>query len=396
MKKKSFLTVAFLIYVVTVFSQQLSGGQEIISPEIHSDNKVTFRLYAPQSVKVEVTGDFLPPQKMETPNGLIDIPGIAELTKKENDVWEYTTSEPLDSELYSYTLIIDGVRVNDPNNVYLIRNVGSIYSIFIIGGGNADLYKVHNVPHGTVARRWYESPTLGKTRRITIYTPPDYELNNEKYPVLYLLHGAGGDEEAWINYGRTAQILDNLIYQGKAKPMIVVMTNGNSVQTAAPGESERGMYKPSFWGETRMDGNFEEAFPDVIKFIESNYRTVNSKSSRAIAGLSMGGFHSLHTSKEYPDKFDYVGLFSAAIFPFQEVKSKIYDNFEEKLKIQFSKSPKLYWVAIGDTDFLYQANVDFRKILDTNKFPYIYHETEGGHIWKNWRLYLTEFLQMLF
>ena len=396
MNKNILLALIMLISTAAVGQQALWGGGNITSPEIHSDNKVTFRLHAPQAVKVEVTGDFLPTQKMETQYGVFDAPGVAGLTKNAQGVWELTTPQALVPELYSYTFVIDGVKVIDPNNVYMIRDVASVTSIFIIGGGRADLYKVNDVPHGTVARRWYDSPTMGKTRRITIYTPPGYEVSTARYPVFYLLHGAGGDEEAWIALGRTAQILDNLIAQGKAKPMIVVMTNGNSVQKAAPGESERGMYKPSFMDETRMDGVFEASFPDVMRFIESNYRTLDNKASRAIAGLSMGGFHSMHISKEYPDKFDYVGLFSAAIMPQQGVTSKIYDNFDEKLKKQFEQKPKLYWIAIGNTDFLYQANTDFRKVLDANKYPYVYYETGEGHIWKNWRIYLTEFLPKLF
>jgi enterochelin esterase family protein len=231
---------------------------------------------------------------------------------------------------------------------------------------------------------------------MTIYTPAGYENGKEKYPVLYLLHGAGGDEEAWIALGRTSQILDNLIAQGKTKPMIVVMTNGNAGQKAAPGESERGMYKPSLWEETKMDGEFEAAFPDVIKYVETNYRVKTDKASRAICGLSMGGFHSLHISKEYPDLFDYVGLFSAAIIPQPNVTSEIYENLDQKLKIQFDKKPKLYWIAIGKTDFLFQNNVDFRKKLDDNKYLYTYYETGEGHIWKNWRIYLTEFVPLLF
>ena len=379
------------------FAQQaLFGGQDIISPEIHSDNTVTFRLSAPQADKVEITGDFFPTQKMETPYGNFDAPGSAELTKNAQGIWEFSTPQPLSPELYSYSFVVDGVKVTDPNNVYTIRDVASVTNVFIIGGEGADLYKVNDVPHGTVTRRWYNSPTLKMSRRITIYTPPGYEANTTKYPVLYLLHGAGGDEEAWVSLGRATQILDNLIARGKAKPMIVVMPNGNVVQKAAPGESERGMYKPSFMGETRMDGEFETAFPDVIKFVEDNYRTLKTKSGRAIAGLSMGGFHSLHISKEYPNLFDYVGLFSAAIMPREGISSKIYDNQDEKLKIQFSKKPKLYWIAIGNADFLYQANKDFRKYLDDNKYPYTYYETGEGHIWKNWRIYLTEFASLLF
>jgi len=396
MKTLSIFILAMLVCATSFAQQALWGGPNIISPEIHPDHQVTFRLQAPQAVKVEITGDFLPTQKMETSMGKFDIPGSAELSKNAQGVWEFTTPAPLAPELYSYTFVVDGASTTDPNNVYMIRDVASVTSVFIIDGGRADLYKVNDVPHGTVARRWYDSPTLGKSRRITIYTPPAYETGTEKYPVFYLLHGAGGDEEAWIALGRASQILDNLIAQGKAKPMIVVMTNGNATQKAAPGESERGMYKPSLWEETRMDGEFETAFPDVMKFIESNYRTLETKSGRAIAGLSMGGFHSLHISKEYPDKFDYVGLFSAAILPQQAVSSKIYDNFDGKLKIQFAQKPKLYWIAIGNTDFLIQANNDFRKLLDDNKYPYTYYETGEGHIWKNWRIYLTEFVPMLF
>jgi len=396
MKKIVFFTLALLVNITAFGQQALFGGQDIVSPDIHPDRTVTFRLFAPQAAKVEITGDFLPTKKTETPYGNYDAPGITELTKNAQGVWEFTTPQALPSELYSYSFIVDGVKVTDPNNVYMIRDVASVTSVFIVDGGRADLYKVNDVPHGTVVRRWYDSPILKMTRRITVYTPPGYEASTEKYPVLYLLHGAGGDEEAWISLGRAAQILDNLIAQGKAKPMIVVMPNGNVVQKAAPGESERGMYKPSFMGETRMDGEYETAFPDIIKFVESNYRTLATKSNRAICGLSMGGFHSLHISKEYPDMFDYVGLFSAAILPRDEVKSPVYNNLDEKLKIQFSKKPKLYWIAIGSADFLYKNNVDFRKILDDNKYPYTYFETGEGHIWKNWRIYLSKFIPMLF
>ena len=395
--KKVLSIAAAVILCMPAFAQQaLFGGQDIISPEIHPDNTVTFRLYAPEANKVEITGDFLPAQKMDTPYGKVDAPGSVELLKDDQGVWTFTTPQALPSELYGYSFVIDGVKVTDPNNVYLSRDVATVTSIFIIGDGRADLYKVNDVPHGTVTRRWYDSPTLQMTRRITIYTPSGYEASTEKYPVLYLLHGAGGDEEAWISLGRMSQILDNLIAQGKVKPMIVVMPNGNVGQKAAPGESERGMYKPSFMGETRMDGLFETSFPDVVKFVESNYRVLSSKSNRAIAGLSMGGFHSLHISAEYPDMFDYIGLFSAAIMPREGVNSEVYNNMDEKLKIQFSKNPKLYWIAIGNADFLYKNNVDFRKTLDDNKYRYTYYETEEGHIWKNWRIYLTEFLPLLF
>ncbi len=345
---------------------------------------------------MQISGDFLPTQKADGPYGKYDMAGTADLKKEKDGVWEYTTPEALKPELYSYSFIVDGLKTTDPNNVYLIRDVASLTNVFLIGGGRADLYKVTNVAHGTVVRRWYNSPTLNMTRRMTVYTPAGYESGNKKYPVLYLLHGMGGDEEAWITLGRAAQILDNLIAQGKAFPMIVVMTNGNVSQEAAPGESALGFYKPTTQLPKTMEGTMETSFPDVIKFIESNYRTINTKSGRAIAGLSMGGFHSLHISKQYPDMFDYVGLFSAAIISNKDVKSPIYDDMDGKLKTQFSKKPKLYWIAIGKSDFLYKANEDYRKLLYHSGYKYTYYESTEGHIWKNWRIYLTEFTPLLF
>lgn len=396
MKKISVLSIILLFCISSFAQQALWGGQDIISPEINSDNTVTFRFQNPKAIKVQVTGDFLSPQKIKTPYGEADAPGIADMTEGANGIWEYTTPQPLESELYSYSFIVDGLKVTDPNNMYLVRDVASLTNIFLIGGGQGDYYKVNAVPHGAVARRWYNSPTLGKDRRITIYTPAGYESDNKRYPVLYLLHGMGGDEEAWATLGRTTQILDNLIAQGKAKPMIVAMSNGNVSQEAAPGESSLGLYKPTFQLPQTMEGSMEASFPDIVNFMDNNYRTIKSKSGRAIAGLSMGGFHSLHISKQYPDMFDYVGLFSAAILPNNDVKSPIYDNLNEKLKVQFDKKPKLYWIAIGKTDFLYKANEDYRKLLDQNGYKYTYVETEGGHIWKNWRIYLTDYLPLLF
>lgn len=187
-----------------------------------------------------------------------------------------------------------------------------------------------------------------------------------------------------------------MIAQGKAEPMIVVMTNGNLAMQAAPGETSQGYIAPTMQLPKTMEGSFEQHFPEVVDFIDRNFRTIKQKSGRAIGGLSMGGFHSMHISKEYPDMFDYVGLFSAAITPDKSVKSPVYENLEAKLKAQFDKKPALYWIAIGNTDFLYQANVEYRKILDNKGYKYTYYETPEGHIWKNWRIYLTEFVPLLF
>ena len=396
MKKLSFLFLLLQASLFVAAQQSFQGSGPVFSPEIHGDNTVTFRIAAPQAGKVQIMSDFLPTQKYPTPFGEIDGPGMADLAKKENGVWEYTTPQPLASELYSYTFVVDGQRMPDPANVYMVRDVATVSNIFLIKGGQADLYAVNSVPHGTLSRVWYDSPTLGMQRRMTVYTPAGYETGNKRYPVLYLLHGMGGDEEAWVTLGRAAQILDNLIAQGKAVPMIVVMTNGNASQEAAPGESAQGFCPVSSNLPKTMEGSFETAFPDVVKFVDKTYRTRKDKHSRAIAGLSMGGFHSLHISKQYPDMFDYVGLFSAAILPGKDTLSDIYRDSDAKLDAQFTRKPALYWIGIGKTDFLYKANADFRQKLDSKGYAYTYMETEGGHIWRNWRIYLSEFATKLF
>lgn len=395
--RKTLTIAAFMLAAVSATAQQaLWGIPTIISPEVRGDKTVTFRLNAPAAGRVQVTGDFLPTEKIKTPFGEFDGPGYADLKKNGKGVWEFTTTAPLDPELYSYTFVVDSLKMTDPSNVYQIRDVGSVTNVFIIPGGRGDLYSVNDVPHGTVSKVWYKSPSLGMDRRLTVYTPAGYEGGKDRYPVLYLLHGMGGDENAWSELGRAAQILDNLIAQGKAQPMIVVMPNGNASQQAAPGETSEGLKAPTTQLPKTMDGSFEASFPEIVNFIDSNYRTIPQKASRAIAGLSMGGFHSLHISKEYPDMFDYVGLFSAAILPNQSVQSPIYADFDAKLKRQFDRKPALYWIAIGDKDFLYDANSQFRKTLDAKGYPYEYLETGDGHIWKNWRIYLSEFAPKLF
>ena len=389
MKKQILIVVIFCVVTsINSFAQQaLRGAAVLVSPEVKEDNTVTFRFQAPNAKEVKISGDWMPAEGWT--------PGSAAMTKNEKGLWSYTTAA-LPSDLYGYSFSVDGLKTTDPNNVYLIRDVASLTNVFIVNGDKGDLYKVNKVPHGTVTRRWYDSPGNSMTRRITIYTPAGYETSKEKYPVLYLLHGMGGDEEAWIALGRTSQILDNLIAQGKAKPMIVVMSNGNVAQEAAPGESSLGMYKPTFQLPNTMDGKFEETFTDVIKFIESNYCVKAEKSGRAIAGLSMGGYHSLHISRYYPNTFDYVGLFSAAIMPDAKVTSKVYANFDETLKKQMDNGYKLYWIGIGKTDFLFKFNEEYRAKLDKMGMKYVYRESEGGHTWTNWRVYLSEFTPLLF
>lgn len=391
-RKIIYTTLVCLLCSPLLSAQQalFSGSREIVSPQVNPDNSVTFRLLAPDAQEVKLYGDFIPSQGW--------IPKGELMIKDDQGIWSYTT-KPLESDLYGYAYTVDGVRVMDPNNVHQIRDVATVTNIVIVGRGQGDLYSVQKVPHGTVTRTWYESPSnkYVQNRRITIYTPPGYENSKKKFPVFYLLHGMGGDEEAWINLGRTAQILDNLIAEGKAEPMIVVMTNGNVVQEAAPGESSLGLYKPTMQLEGTMDGQFESSFKDVIRFMESRYRVVPKSNARAIAGLSMGGYHTLHISRFYPKTFDYIGLFSAAIMPDERVAGNPeYRDIEGTLKQQRDNGYRLYWIGIGKEDFLYQANVEYRQLLDRINMPYVYRESGGGHTWKNWREYLSEFAPLLF
>ncbi|MDE6558376.1 MAG: esterase [Muribaculaceae bacterium] len=393
--KKLILSVAVVAAMLQCHAQQALGNFPLTtSPEIHADGRATFRMIAPNAKSVQLTGDFLPTQKVETPQGTFDIPGVAEMVKNTDGVWEFTT-EGLKPELYSYSLIVDGVRMTDPSNVYQLRDIATITNVFLIGGDKADYYRVQEVPHGTVAKVWYESPVLGKSRRMTVYTPAGYETGGKEYPVLYLLHGMGGDENAWSELGRATQILDNMIAAGEVEPMIVVMTNGNADLEAAPGESSLGFAQPTTQLPHTMDGSFERHFPDVVNYVDTHYRTRKEKGGRAIAGLSMGGFHSLHISKENPEMFDYVGLFSAAVNPRGDEQG-VYGNMEEKLARQFADAPALYWIGIGEKDFLYDENKAYRKLLDDHGYRYTYVESPDGHIWKNWRIYLTEFLPQLF
>ena len=406
---KKILSIAFCaLYTVSAVAQEkLFQSANVQSPVVNADGTVTFNLFAPKAIKVEVTGDFLPTTKIEVPGfGTVEQPGVAQLTEGKDGIWSYTTSK-LAPELYSYTFNIDGMTgVKDPANIYVNRDIVSFSNIFIVSekqGDKGDIYRVNEVKHGNLSKVWYDSPTLKMQRRMTIYTPAGYDKGSN-YPVLYLMHGAGGDENAWSELGRAAQILDNLIATGKAKPMIVVMPNGNTDCQAAPGEWSRGMYQPTFMGSVNQKSiaTMDESFMDIVKYVESHYKVAKNKKNRAISGLSMGGGHTFATSKRYPDTFNYIGLFSAGLHISGDRTKSFYQLLQENTEVQkqlarlFASKPALYWIAIGKTDFLYQQNSDLRKYLDEKGYPYEYLETDGGHIWRNWRIYLTEFAQKIF
>ena len=350
------------------------------SPEIGKDGAVTFKVKAPEADTVKL---------------VIDTRVDTLMRRQADGTWSITLRD-LEPDLYMYYYIIDGMKVLDNENAQVLRDVKSVMNTFVLDPQGDCPMAVHDVPHGEVRAVWYESPTLGAKRRMMIYLPPGYDESRQKFPVLYLLHGTGGDETVWLEQGHAAQIMDNLIASGKAEPMIVVMPNGHTDTPAAAGMGPDNNYQPTFAHKQWMEGTFESSFNDIVTWVDNNYRTRASKRYRAIAGLSMGGYHSLYISANQPDDFNYVGLFSAAIGRMDQGKSKIYDNLEEKLIAQFKQRPRLYWMGIGKDDFLYKDNAAFRELLDKNRLRYTYHESGAGHEWANWRDYLVIFSQLLF
>lgn len=350
------------------------------SPAIGKDGAVTFKVKAPQADTVKL---------------IIDTRVDTLMRRQADGTWSITLRD-LEPDLYMYYYTIDGMKVLDNDNAQVLRDVKNVMNTFVLDPQGDCPMAVHDVPHGEVRAVWYDSPTLDATRRMMIYLPPGYEQSRQKYPVLYLLHGTGGDETVWLEQGHAAQILDNLIAAGKAEPMIVVMPNGHTDTPSAPGMGPDNNEQPTFAHKQWMEGTFEQSFNDIVTWVDKNYRTRASKRYRAIAGLSMGGYHSLYISANQPEDFAYVGLFSAAIGRMDQGKSKIYDNLEEKLVAQFQQRPRLYWMGIGKDDFLYKDNAAFREMLDKNHLRYTYHESGAGHEWANWRDYLVIFSQLIF
>lgn len=393
---KNFIAVFMMLLTgASAFAQQALGpGTGIVSPQINPDHTVTFRYENRKAVTVQITGDFLPSKTLEFQNEgrtvRLDVPGTVDMTEQ-NGIWSYT-SAPLEGELYSYSFIVDGKKVIDPSNIYMNRDIATWTNIFTLSAEQGDkgwYYEVHDVPHGNVSKVWYDSPTLGLKRRMTVYTPAGYDSNPKaKYPVLYLLHGSGGDEDAWSELGRTIQIMDNLIAEGKAEPMIVVMPNGVYFNQAAPGAAVN-MFQPTMANSrSQSTVEIEQSFPDIIKYIESHYRVKKGMADRAVAGLSMGGRQSAALSRAYPKMFGYVGMFSGVVPPQGE--------FDQQLADVFAAKPKLYWIGCGKTDGVMKNSLLLKDYCQQNGYPVTFYESEGGHIWRNWRVYLTIFAQQLF
>jgi len=305
-------------------------------------------------------------------------------------VWEVTFG-PLDAGTYRYNFVVDGAIVTDPRNIEAERMQVMTRSILHLPG--AAFMDTKNVPHGAVAVVAYFSKVLNKDRRFHIYTPPGYEANQQKYPVLYLLHGANESDDSWSTVGRAGFILDNLIADGKAVPMIIVMPNGHIDQTPPGlGRGAAGA-PPPLRGELEDFPN--EFVKDLMPFVESHYRTIPDRSHRAIAGLSMGGSQTLNIAFADLEKFSAVGVFSSGILGGNLADwetSHLAALDDSKLK----KGLKTVWFSTGSADFLLANSKATVAMLNKHGFSATFQESEGAHTWANWRNYLHEFAPGLF
>jgi enterochelin esterase family protein len=331
------------------------------SPEIHDDRRVTLRLRAPNAKEVTVSGDFVPkPQP---------------LVRDENGVWSITVG-PLEPDVYGYAYRLDGTALNDPHNPLLKPGISGTQSTFIIKGDKPLPWDEADVPHGTVHRHFYRSQAIGDARSFVVYTPPGYNSSSgPRYPVLYLLHGAGDLSTSWIDVGRANFVLDNVIASGKAKPMIVVMPFGHAVTRRDPGARTR---NTELVAKDLLDG--------IVPAVEKAYRIAPSSANRAIAGLSMGGGQALWTGLNNTDKFAYVAGFSSAVPEAADVP-----NAAEN-----AKKLKMLWIAIGKDDFLLDRNTKFEAWLKSENIAHKYQVTDGAHTWRVWRRYLAELTPLLF
>lgn len=389
-KNKIFSPAGILMLVAFLGSTSLSAQEigwmrnRVVSPEIHEDLSVSFRIFAPDASSVSISG------------GWMEGWGASEaLVKNDTGLW-ILKAGPLKPEIYTYTFSVDGITLMDPANIRVMRDGRRYASMLLVPGEASSLYEVNDVPHGTLQKIWYESPTLELTRRMYVYTPPGYESGSEKYPVLYLLHGGGGDEDAWSTLGRSCQIMDNLLAVGKATPMIVVMTNGNPGDAASPGEAPPRMREAGNVFSMGT-GAFEKSLvQDVIPFVEKHFRALTGRENRAVSGLSMGGMQTMTFSFDYTENFDYYGVMSMGIPDPRPDGRNWFQDVDERMKNLETKGYKLYWIACGTDDFLYQAARNLVAKMEEHGLQYSFRESDGGHTWSNWRIYLSELVPLLF
>ena len=344
------------------------------SCEVAPDRTVTFRLRAPEAADVKVSGDF--------------VQGAQDLTKAEDGVWSVTVG-PLAPAIYNYTFRVNGVGVLDPVNPAIKLGERTSESMFEVPAEKPAPYDMQNVAHGTVHVNWYESKTLSVWRRIDVYTPPGYETGKGTYPVLYLLHGSGDTENGWVTIGRANFILDNLIAAGKAKPMIVVMPYGRARQDVYLGPTPPPSQPP---GPKAFENDL---LNDVLPFAEKLYRIAAQPADRAIAGLSMGGGQALSVGLNHLDVFQTVGAFSAGG-----------GGRPEGLEVQYkdlladpaatNKKLKFFYIACGKTDGLFAGSQALHDVLAKHDIKHTFAPSEEGHVWRNWRNYLADFVPQLF
>ncbi len=365
------LMFSFSLMMTGLLTAQQGMPAAFLSPEVHADNTITFRFRAPKANEVRLNAQF---EKSPLP-----------MTKDTSGTWVITVG-PVKPDMYPYSFIADGIQVADPRNTALFPNEGFQNSLVEITGGQPLVHTLQKVPHGTLSYRYYESPELG-IRPVVVYTPPGYEQqNSQKYPVLYLLHGTTDTEETWSKVGRANVILDNLIAQKQAVPMIIVMPYGRAFPVISKSS-----------GSLRNWDNLQEFKKDFLNnlmpFIEKNYRVKQGKDSRAIAGFSGGGGQTLYLGLNHPDLFSWVCGFAPGMLK---------NEFDRNNAVAF-ENPKLtnqrlrlFWIGVGKEDGLYPVISDYMKVLDDKGITYEKLISEGGHTWMNCKLYLSTIAQRLF
>lgn len=366
--------LVFFAFGASAFAQAPAGPKPVVSPQVNNDKSVTFRLRAPGAQEI-----------FANPEGM---PRIA-MTKGEDGIWTATTPV-LQPDLYGYTFNVDGVGRMDPGTSMMKPNIQNLSSMVHVPGPPSLPWEITDIPHGALDHRFYHSTVVGDDRDYFVYTPPGYDPTaRTQYPVFYLLHGYSDDASGWTSVGRANFILDHLIAEGKAKPMIVVMTLGYGAPEIVARNSGASLANPELRNKNYnlyRDALFTEVMPQV----EKQYRASKDRSMRAIGGLSMGGSESLLVGLNAIDKFAYVGAFSAGGLP-QE-----FDTVFPKLDAAANKQLKLLWVACGTEDRLIEQNRKFREWLKTKGVEHVDIETPGAHTWLVWRRNLAAFAPLLF
>jgi enterochelin esterase family protein len=354
------------------------------SPEVLADGRIAFRIYAPQASEVTITGDWIAQGLGSGGN----------LTKDDQGVWSIEVG-PLPADLYSYAFLVDGVKTLDPKNPEIKPGIRSADNMFFVVGPESDFEDQKEVPHGDIRKVWYRSSTLGVQRRMHVYTPPGYDQQDARYPVLYLLHGGGDEDSGWSTIGRAGFILDNLIAAGKAQPTLIVMPNG-SLPPVEPPAGETSDAQRASRRRASQDRFTRELMSDVIPLVESQFRVRADAASRAIAGLSMGGGQTLRVMTTHPDAFTYYAIWSAGLFrPASDDAESPYADFLSDAD-QRNAQIRLLSICVGDQDFALDGSQALAALLKEHGIRHELHVSGGGHTWINWRRYLHDYLPRLF